>query len=375
MSDHSHHFIRPEILAAGGYSPGEQPLSTEIIKLNTNEHPYRASEKVFEAVIGVLEQGLSRYPDPSASEFCHEASKLYGVPSDWILCGNGSDDILSIIMRAFVGPGNRIRLPYPCYFLYKTLAELQGALLEMVRYEKDWSLPSVFTDDVVPPHRLHASATACALASEGRLKLAFLPNPTSPSGLMIAPEQVLELAQRLPCPLVVDEAYADFAGTNCIGLVERCEKIIISRTLSKSYALAGLRFGFLIARPEIIRQLGKVKNVYDCDSISIAAASAAIRDQDWLKIYTGKILATRNRLTAEMRRMGFHVTESHANFIWNTHPEISLPSIYTYLRKNGILLRYFDYPGWGDGLRISVGTDEQIDRCLQLIEEECDRLR
>jgi histidinol-phosphate aminotransferase len=198
----------------------------------------------------------------------------------------------------------------------------------------------------------------------GKLKLVFLPNPNSPSGTMIPPEKVLEIARRLPCPLLVDEAYADFAEMNCMPLVKQCEKIMVSRTFSKSYALAGLRFGYLVAQPHLIEQFIKLKDSYNCDALSIAAATAALGDQQWLAANRAKILATRGRLVTEMRKLGFVTVDSQSNFVWNTLPNRPIRPFYEELKRRRILVRYMNYPDWGDGIRISVGTDEEIDRCL-----------
>ncbi len=243
----------------------------------------------------------TRWPTPSAAG---RAATL-GVRSDWILCGNGSDDILTIVTRALVGQGQLLRLPYPSYVLYKTLAELQGAQSEEVPFNHDWSLPTAFA------------------AARDDLRLVFLANPNSPSGTTIPPQRVLEIAEQLPCPLLVDEAYADFAETNCVDLVARCEKIMVSRSLSKSYSLAGLRFGYVVAQPQMIEQLSKVKDSYNCDAMAIAAATAAMGDRQWLADNRAKILATRRRLVAEMRKLGFITVDSQANFTWNTHPRPS----------------------------------------------------
>ncbi|MGI6415381.1 MAG: histidinol-phosphate transaminase [Thermoguttaceae bacterium] len=345
-------YFRPEILAMSGYVPGEQPRHGEaVVKLNTNENPYPASPAVAEAIRAALDRGLSRYPHPMGQPFREAAAEVLGIPPDWILCGNGSDDILTIATRAFVGAGQLLRLPYPSYVLYKTLAELQGARSEEVRFETDWTLSDGF-----------------AAGSEG-LRLVFLPNPNSPSGTVIPPRQVLEFARRLPCPLLVDEAYADFAETNCLDLVAEEEKILVSRTLSKSYALAGLRFGYVVGQPRMIEQLAKVKDSYNCDALAIAGAAAAIADRGWIAENRAKILATRASLVEGMRRLGFVTVDSQANFTWNVHPEQPARPLYEGLKQRGILVRYMNYPGWGDGLRISVGTDEQIDRTLRLLRE------
>lgn len=332
-----------------GYTPGEQPQGGKFIKLNTNENPYPPSPAVARAITAILERGLGRYPDPMADAFRRRAGEVLGFEPNWILCGNGSDDLLTILTRAFVGQGQTLRLPYPSYILYQTLAQLQGATGEEVWFERDWSLPDKF-----------AGAAA-------DLRLAFLPNPNSPSGTVVPPERVLELAERLPCPLVVDEAYADFAAENCLELVRRSDKVIVTRSLSKSYALAGLRFGFLVAQPHVVEQLVKVKDSYNCDALSIAGATAAIDDQAWLKATTAKIVATRARLTEGMRQLGFASVESQANFVWNPHPMVPVKPLYERLKASQVLVRYMNYAGWGDGLRISVGSDDQVDACLALL--------
>jgi histidinol-phosphate aminotransferase len=346
-------YFRSNIESMSGYVPGEQPQGDGFIKLNTNENPYPPSPTVAAAVNEALERGLQKYPDPLAGAFRRRAGELLGVPPDWILAGNGSDDILTIVTRALVGEGQLLRLPYPSYILYRTLAELQGARSEEVDFQPDWSLPEAFgrgSDD---------------------LRLVFLANPNSPSGTVIPPQAVLELAQRLPCPLLVDEAYADFAESNCLDLVAKNEKIMVSRTLSKSYALAGLRFGYVVAQPHMIEQLTKVKDSYNCDTLAIAAATAAIGDREWLAANRAKILATRGRLVAEMRKLGFVTVDSQANFTWNTHPRLPAKPLYERLKRERILVRYMNYEGWGDGLRISVGTDAEVDACL----EKLDRLK
>ncbi len=349
-------YFRPQIEAMQGYVPGEQPREgSKVVKMNTNENPYPASAAVARAVQAVLERGLQRYPDPLGTAFRLRAGEVLGVPPDWILCGNGSDEILTLATRAFVGEGELLRLPYPSYILYKTLAEIQGARSEEIRFRDDWSLGADFTADAAG------------------LKLAFLPNPNSPSGTLIAPEQVLELARRLPCPLIVDEAYVDFANDHCIRLVKECDKILVSRTLSKSYALAGLRFGFVVAQPHIIEGLRKIKDSYNCDALSLAAATAAIDDQAWLRDNVAKIRVSRTRLTERVRALGFTAVDSQANFVWCTHPTQPLKPLYEHLKKFGILVRYMPYAGWGEGLRISVGTDEQIDVCLTLLAEALKR--
>jgi len=150
-------------------------------------------------------------------------------------------------------------------------------------------------------------------------------------------------------------------------LVAQNEKIMVSRSLSKSYALAGLRFGFLVAQPQVIAGLIKVKDSYNCDALSIAAATAAIDDQNWLALNRAKIVATRAALTTGMRELGFAAVESQANFVWCPHPQVPVKPLYERLKSHRVLVRYMDYSSWGDGLRISVGSDEQIEACLGLL--------
>jgi histidinol-phosphate aminotransferase len=342
--------VRKTIQDLAGYVPGEQPQQGKLIKLNTNENPYPASEAVA-AAIETAARNLVRYPDPIATGFRLTAAPILGVEPDWILCGNGSDDILTILTRTFVDAGNAIRLPYPSYTLYRTLAAIQGATAEEVAFNDDWTLPTAFR------------------TGDGQLRLVMLPNPNSPTGTVVSREEILEIADALPCPLVVDEAYADFADFNCIDLVQENEKIIVTRTLSKSYGLAGLRFGFAVAQPQVITQMLKVKDSYNCDSLSLAAATAAISDTNWLAGNVAKIRVTRSRLQAQLAQLGYDVIPSHANFVWCTHSEQPAEQIYEYLKENGILVRYMKYPKWQDGLRISVGSDEQMDACLSLLEK------
>lgn len=343
--------VRPEIAAMNGYVPGEQPQGGKWIKLNTNENPYPSSPAVQRAIGRAIQGGLQKYPDSLASAFRTRAGEVLGVPADWIMAGNGSDDILTIVTRTFVGQGDLLRLPYPSYILYKTLADLQGARSEEIAFQPDWSLGEDFT------------------VATDRLKLAFLANPNSPTGTIIAPAEVLKLAEKLPCPLLVDEAYGDFAETNCIELVKQNPRIMVSRTLSKSYALAGLRFGFIVAQPQVIAELQKVKDSYNCDTLSISGATAAIDDQTWLAENRARIIATRTRLTAGLREMGFNVIDSQANFIWCNHPLHAPKTIYEQLKQRQVLIRYMNYTRWSDGIRISVGSDDQIDALFTFLRE------
>jgi histidinol-phosphate aminotransferase len=337
-------FFQPHIDRMAGYAPGEQPQAGGFTKLNTNENPYPPSPRVAEALRSAIGDRLRLYPDPLATAFREAAARLHGVAPEMILAGNGSDDLLTIITRAFSGPGDRVLCPTPSYILYRTLVELQDGCPVEISYTKDWRLEPGDAD----------------LAG---LKLAFLANPNSPSGTALAPDEVATLAGRLDCPLVVDEAYVNFAASDCTGLVAACPSVIVLRTFSKGYSLAGLRLGYLIARPEIVAGLIKVKDSYNCDMLSLAGGIAALADQEYLAGTRARILTTRQRLTDALRALGYHVPESQANFVWCTGGPPAV-EIYGALKERGILVRLMRYPGHPDGIRITVGTDAEIDLLL-----------
>ncbi|MCU0703706.1 MAG: histidinol-phosphate aminotransferase family protein, partial [Fimbriiglobus sp.] len=254
--------MRPNITGMAGYTPGEQLNAPHVVKLNTNENPYPPSPRVFESLQAALTgDTLRKYPQPLGDDFRTTAGRVLGVSPDSILIGNGSDDVLTILTRAFVPEGGVIASPTPSYSLYKTLADIQGAKFVTVPFTADWTPPTPW-----PVKGAH---------------LTFLPNPNSPSGTALRPEQVVRFAAEVNGPLVLDEAYADFCEWNGLDLVGKIPNLIVTRTLSKYYALAGIRFGFAVASPELIRQLVKVKDSYNCDMLSLTAATAAIEDQDY----------------------------------------------------------------------------------------------
>ena len=349
--------FRESIEQMTGYVPGEQPRGTKLVKLNTNENPYPPSPKVVAAIRAAADGGLQRYPDPLATAFRMRAAEVLkkdnaDITPDWILCGNGSDDILTIVTRAFVDQGKAIRYPWPTYLLYKTLAEIQGVRHEAVPCEPDWTIGYELT------------------TPSPDLRLVYLANPNSPSGTLLAPGEVAAIADALECPVLVDEAYVDFAESNCLDLVRTNERVLVSRTLSKSYGLAGMRFGYVVAQPDVIAQLAKVNDSYNCDTLSIAGATAAIDDQPWLADNVAKVVAERARLDAGLQAAGFNTISSSANFVWATHPSGQHQAIYESLKASGVLVRWIKHHGWAggdDGLRVSVGTPEQTDALLSLL--------
>lgn len=350
MSNNMRDCLRKSVLDMTAYTPGEQPQEGSVIKLNTNENPYPPSPRVVEAIKNALTSDrLRKYPDPLGTKFRNAASVALGIDPDSILIGNGSDDILTILTRAFVPESGLIVSATPSYLLYKTLSEIQNARIELVPFTNTWQLPQAWP---------YPGAN-----------LTFLANPNSPSGTLVEASEIDNLGQLLKGPLVIDEAYGDFARHNAMGRFQKSaqpEGIVITRTMSKSYALAGIRFGFAVANPSLIRELIKVKDSYNCDALSLEAATAAISDQVYLRDTVAKIITTRNRMFLELGKLGFKVTPSEANFLWCTHEKHSPEFLYLELKKSNILVRLMRYPGH-EGIRITVGSDSEIDLLLQVL--------
>jgi histidinol-phosphate aminotransferase len=338
MTEH----LRPTVRAMAGYTPGEQLNDPDVIKLNTNENPYPPSPRVIDAIRAVLSTDqLRKYPQPLGDRFRRAAGDLLNVDPDAILIGNGSDDILTILTRAFVPEGGTIVSPTPSYVLYRSLAEIQGAKFATVPFSADWKLAEPFP----------------------KAHLTLLPNPNSPSGTTFTTAELERIVDAIAGPFVLDEAYADFAEANGLALATSRSNVIVTRTMSKFYALAGIRFGFAVAPPAVVRELVKVKDSYNCDALALAAATAAIQDHAYYGELRSRILATRDRMVCELTSLGFAVTPSQANFLW-CRSDRPLKPIADALKAKKILVRFMSYAGHGEGLRISVGSDAEIDRLL-----------
>jgi histidinol-phosphate aminotransferase len=340
--------IRKNIEGMEGYVPGEQPTDTDFIKLNTNENPYPPSPRVREALAEEMER-LRLYPDPMAGRFRERVAELNGVPVDNVLAGNGSDDLLTIIMRTFVGEGDLVVSPSPTYTLYKTLCEIQEARYSTVPYRDDYSL----NEDYIPV----------------KAKVVFVNNPNSPSGTVIGEESLEKIAARIHGVLVVDEAYVDFASKNCMGLIKKYKNVIILRSLSKSFSLAGLRVGYALADKHIIENFIKVKDSYNVNRMAIAGGLAALSDLEWMKENARKIITTRRRLVWGLEELGFYVYPSEANFVLGKIDYYPADQIYRHLKRRKILVRYYDTPRLKDCLRISVGTDAEVKKLIIQIAE------
>jgi histidinol-phosphate aminotransferase len=342
-------FIRPAIRELAGYVPGEQPQDPGYIKLNTNENPYPPSPRVLDAVRGAAAEELRLYPDPMADRLRDAAARLYGLGRDYVLAGNGSDDLLAIVVRACVATGDRVVYPVPTYSLYDTLVAIGGGCAVHVPFGDDFSLP--------------------AGLAEANGAVTIVCNPNSPSGTLVSRREIADLSRRVAGLLVVDEAYVDFADESSVELVRERANVLVLRTFSKSYSLAGLRIGLAFGQPSLIEELVKVKDSYNLTRVSIAAAAAALEDGDWMRANVERIRATRKSLIDSLRDLGFTVPASQANFVLARRPGQNLRPIYEQLKKRKILVRYFDTPELRDALRITVGTDAEIDSLAAALRE------
>ena len=341
--------VRQTIRRMQGYIPGEQPQDKRYIKLNSNENPYPPSPRVIAALQQAIGEDLRLYPDPVANHLRDKAAAMYGLSREQILVGNGSDDLLTMLMRTFVGPGDRVAFPVPTYSLYGILVAMQDGKVVRVPFLADFSLPSQL--------------------AEVEAKLTILCHPNAPSGTLTPLHRVEELAQRVRGILVIDEAYVDFADETALPLLHQYPHVVILRTLSKSFSLAGMRIGLAFGHPDLIAELMKVKDSYNVSRLSSVAAVAALEDYAWMRQNVHKIRATRTRLSAALRELGYFVYDSQANFVLARQQGVIQEPMYHGLKEWGLLVRYFSSPELADCLRISVGTDEEIDRLIAAMEE------
>ncbi len=334
-------YFRANIDAMAGYVPGEQPQpNSQIIKLNSNENPYPPSPAVSKVLRNFDAEWLRRYPNPFAQEFRRATSEALKVPADWIIVGNGSDEVLNLVIRACAEPGRKVVYPIPTYVLYSTLTQMQSAEMVEIPYTEDYRLPLA---ELI-------SANGC---------VTFIASPNSPSGHVVSTDELRKLASSLSGVLVIDEAYVDFAEENALSLVAEFENVIVIRTLSKGYSLAGLRLGFAIANPQLLSGLYKVKDSYNIDAIACKIGAAAMSDQAYKNACADKVKRSRTKLAGDLRGLNFQVWDSQGNFLLVQPKQKNAEYLYQSLKSKGILVRYFPQPGINDKLRITVGTDEQ----------------
>ncbi len=339
-------YFRENIQRMPGYIPGEQPKNGGHIKLNTNENPYPPSPRVIDRINACLTRDfLSLYPPPLCDGLRKQISRVFGIPEEWILVGNGSDELLNLAFRAFLDPKDTVAYPVPTYTLYRTLAQIQGAEPLEIPFHKDFALPNEF---------IGASAS-----------LKILCNPNSPSGTYISNQQVQTLVENSNCPVLVDEAYVDFAEENALPLLNKHSNMLIARTLSKSFSLAGIRVGFVCAHPDIVEGLIKVKDSYNVSRLSQEAALAALQDIPYMLSNVEKIRKIRDKVSNDFRQLGFEVFPSQANFILVRQKGKDLGWLYGKLREERILIRFFnDLP---DSLRISIGSKDEMDQLVHAV--------
>jgi len=345
-------YFRRNIERMSGYTPGEQPREPGFVKLNTNENPYPPSPKALKAVRAAVGKDLRLYPDPLATKVREKAAEVYGTKPERVLVGNGSDDCLTMIVRAFAGPGGRVAYPTPTYSLYRTLCLIENAKPVEVPFPPDFALPPKL--------------------ARARARVTLVANPNSPSGTFVAPADLSKLARAMDGVLVIDEAYVDFAEQDCLRLVRRHRNVLVLRTFSKSFSLCGMRIGFAVGREELIDGLMKVKDSYNVNRLAAEAAVAALDDVDAMRRNADKVRATRARLMAGLEKLGWFVYPSQGNFVFaRVRPPHSARECYEQLKRRRILVRYFDAPGLDDGLRISVGTNREIASLLRNLREIC----
>lgn len=323
------------------YTPGEQPKSKKVVKLNTNENPYPPSPKCAKALRDFDLDRLRRYPDPEFRELRAEIARQNGTTPDRVFVGNGSDEILSLAARAFVEDDEKIGSLDPSYSLYKTLAAIRDV---------EWV-------------GAHPGAKSPRLPGASRISLFLWTNPNAPTGEFAEPRKIAAFARKFPGVVVVDEAYADFAHGNCMALATapRNRNVIVMRTFSKSYSLAGMRVGWCVGPRDLIDALYKVKDSYNVDAVAQRVALAALKDRAYHRRTVAKVVKTRGAFAKALAKRGWDVIPSESNFVFAKPPApATAAEVFAYLKSREIYVRYFPGPLTGDRLRITIGTDAQM---------------
>ena len=339
-------YLRKSVDELKAYTPGEQPQVAGLIKLNTNENPYPPSPAVARVLRETAAEALRLYPDPGCTALRERIATISGCSAEQVFVGNGSDEVLRLVTRAFSQPGGAVAAFEPTYSLYPVLAAA-----EEVGY-RSIPLPDGF-GWTEPPANLDAT-------------LFFLANPNAPTGVFYPEEAIQGFCRRFPGVVLVDEAYVAFSGgRNCLKLALEMPNVLVCRTLSKSFSLAGLRLGYAVGSKELIGALYKLKDSYNVDRLAQAIALAALKDLPWMEDNARRIVATRKRVAGELEKRGFRVIPSATNFLFVEPPAgISAAAIFNALRAKNILVRYFPGGRTDNYLRVSIGTDVQMDAFL-----------
>lgn len=335
------------------YVPGEQPKDKKYIKLNTNENPYPPSPKAIAAMREAVGDDMRLYPDPECSAVTAAIAARFGVAKEQVFVGNGSDEVLAMCFPAFFDTDSTILFPDITYSFYPVYAELYQVPYDTVALADDFTIP-----------------TEAFLRPNGGIIIA---NPNAPTGIALPLEAIERIAAGNPGSVViVDEAYVDFGGETALPLIDKYPNVLVVRTTSKAYSLAGLRVGWAMGDKNLIAALDTVKNSinsYTLDRVAIAGGAAAIADEEYFKSCCEKVIATRERSIAALKALGFTCLPSSANFIFAAHAKTGAEEIFKKLRERGVLVRYFKKPRISEFLRISVGTDEEMDALIAALGE------
>ncbi|MEL7609186.1 MAG: histidinol-phosphate transaminase [Bacillota bacterium] len=345
-------FCNARTRALDPYTPGEQPRIENLVKLNTNENPYPPSPRAIEAMRAAVGEGLRLYPDPESVELRRAVAKRHNVSLEQVFVGNGSDEVLAFAVAALADPGLGMRFFDITYSFYPVYAQLMGIPAHVIALNDDLTVPieKCFGND----------------------SMLLFPNPNAPTSLALPLEAVRLMVESNPDhAVVVDEAYVEFGAQSAVELVNGYENLLVIRTLSKSHALAGLRVGYAVGSAGIIEGLNRVKNSfnsYPLDRIAQAGATAALLDEDYLLECSGRIQKTRAKALRDLRALGFDCPEALGNFLFARHPQKGGRELFAALRAQGVLVRRFDKPRIGEYLRISIGTDEQMQRLIEALQ-------
>lgn len=347
----------PHFSSLQAYVPGKQPDGTGWVKLNTNENPYPPSPNVKEIADSALDY-LRLYPDPSCKELRSVIAELHSIDKDSIVIGNGSDDILNILFRLYTGQGEEAIMMDPSYSHYPVLADIQNSKIRQIPFNEDYSF------DLKTIKRSQAN-------------ILFLTSPNAPLSIGFTNDQILELADSFSGLLVVDEAYADFAKENALKILFKRSNLFITRTLSKSYSLAGLRVGYGIGQKSVIEMINKVRDPYNVSLLSQRLAKAAIQDREYFEEKTQTIIETRERYKKYFQAKGWFVFESQTNFLFmqpkNQRGEIGMDvaeSLFQFLEKHKILVRFFGkHELTKSYLRVTIGTNDEMNRFKEVTDQ------
>ena len=343
-------YFRPEIDAMEGYVPGEQPKMANLVKLNTNENPFPPSPEVEKVLRSFNTERMRRYPDPRADALREAVALRNGVKKENVIVGNGSDDLLTMVFRAFTSPEQPMAMLYPSYSLYAELAAMQGArVIRVPLQEKTFELPENLLE----------------IAKDANLLM--LTRPNAPTGNSFKFETVRDICEKFDGMVVVDEAYADFAPDNCMELAKNLPNVIVMRTFSKSYALAGLRLGYAVASEKVIEGLMKLKDSYNVDMLSQEIALASYNDTEYFARRVSEVKEMRSMLKIELEKLGFYCVDSMSNFIFAMPPDEDGERCFKLLREEAVIVRYFSADVTKKYVRITIGNPAENARLLEVL--------